>query len=220
MIKAVIFDFDGTLVDSVWVWKKVDDIFLSKRGLAVPEDLHQSIAGKSFSETAALFKERFGLTETTDAIKEEWLEISNSLYMQNVLLKPHVLETLDWLRKHSILCAIGSSNNRETIENICKQQGILQYFSCIITSCEAGKGKPAPDLFLAIAKKLQIEPSEMLVVDDIVEGIIGGKRAGMFTIGIYDQYYHNETELRNQADCYLTDISDIIPCIEKQKYKI
>ncbi len=209
MINAILFDFDGTLVDSVWIWKKVDEVFLHARNLDVPCDLHESIAGKGFSETAQYFKKRFSLPDSEEAIKQEWLTISNDLYMHDVALKPGVHDILEWLTQCGILCAIGSSNNYDTISSICTTHNIVHYFSCILTSCDVGKGKPAPDLFLEIANRIKVCPSRILVVDDIVEGIQAGKSAGMVTVGIFDEWYNNQIQLMTDADYYITSLSEL-----------
>ena len=72
MIEAVIFDLDGSMVDSMWVWKRIDQEYLGKFGIPLPEDLQKCIGGKSFSETAAYFKERFQLPDELETIKADW----------------------------------------------------------------------------------------------------------------------------------------------------
>lgn len=215
MIRAILFDFDGTLVDSIWVWKKVDDIFLTRRNTPVPSDLHSAIAGKGFSETAAYFKERFRLSESEDAIKNEWLAISDELYMHDVALKPGVMNVLEYCKQHTIQCAIGSSNNRAIIDRICTAHGIRDYFKTIVTSCDVGKGKPAPDLFLEIARQLSISPDNILVVDDILEGVHAGKAAGMTTVGIYDEHYDNHDALKRESDHYIYSLEELPDIVER-----
>ena len=77
--KAVIFDLDGTLVDSMWMWKAIDIEYLARFGLDCPDDLQKRIEGMSFSETASYFKERFGLEDSLEEIKEAWVDMSLSL---------------------------------------------------------------------------------------------------------------------------------------------
>lgn len=75
-IKAVIFDLDGTLVDSMWMWEDIDIEYLGRYGLSCPEDLQKAIEGMSFTETAVYFKERFGLPDSIEEIKEAWIAMS------------------------------------------------------------------------------------------------------------------------------------------------
>ena len=85
--KAVIFDLDGTLVDSMWMWKAIDIEYLARFGLACPDDLQKEIEGMSFSETAVYFKERFRLKESLDEIKNAWIQMSIEKYRKEVTLK-------------------------------------------------------------------------------------------------------------------------------------
>ena len=86
--KGVIFDLDGTLVDSMNVWKEIDVSYLGKHGYDVPDDLHDEIEGMSFTETAAYFKKRFCLKETVDEIKDCWNQMAYEKYCHEVALKP------------------------------------------------------------------------------------------------------------------------------------
>ncbi len=91
-IKAAIFDMDGTLVDSMWLWKTIDIDYLAKHNLELPEDLQESIEGMSFSETAAYFKKRFVIEDDVETIKEEWNTMAADYYQNKVPLKENVLE--------------------------------------------------------------------------------------------------------------------------------
>ena len=93
-MKAVIFDLDGTLVDSMWMWKQIDIDYLQRFGIELPEDLQASIEGKSFSETAMYFKERFELPDSLEQIKADWNEMAFDTYANKVPLKDGVADFL------------------------------------------------------------------------------------------------------------------------------
>ena len=80
-IQAVIFDLDGTLIDSMWMWKQIDIDYLARHGHPLPEDLQDCIEGMSFSETAVYFKERFGLSDSLDVIKTDWNRMAYNIYV-------------------------------------------------------------------------------------------------------------------------------------------
>ena len=93
---AVLFDLDGTLVDSMWMWKEIDIEYLGRFGLSCPPDLQKIIEGMSFSETAEYFKHRFQIPDSIDAIKADWIRMSIEKYRNEVPLKPGALRLLQY----------------------------------------------------------------------------------------------------------------------------
>lgn len=208
---AVIFDLDGTLVDSMWVWEKVDETFLGQLGIEVPSDMNKELEGKSFTETAIYFKERFKLEMSVEKIKQSWNEMGWEFYTQQVTLKKGVREFLELLSKQGIKMGIATSNSIELVRAVLKALDIERYFGQIKTSCEVGKGKPFPDIYLKVAEELQVEPSRCLVFEDIPNGVRAGKNAGMTVYGILDR---QEAELweetKNLADGHIEDYYQLI----------
>ena len=209
--RAVIFDLDGSLVDSMWIWKRIDIEYLGRYGINLPEDLQREIEGMSFSETAVYFKERFQLQESLEEIKETWNEMAYEKYTKEVPLKKGAVELLQFCQKKGILMGIATSNSRHLVESTVSALGISPYFQYIATSCDVSKGKPAPDVYLLVAEKLGVNPKECLVFEDIVMGIKAGKSAGMEVCAIEDEYslYQKEEKIK-LADYYIKDFSEII----------
>lgn len=210
-IDAVIFDLDGSLVDSMWMWHEIDVEYLGRYGLSVPEGLQQDIEGLSFSETAVYFKERFLLPDSLEEIKKCWNEMAWDKYMNEVPLKPGAGEFLRLCKERNIRLGIATSNSRELVTNVADTHGLHDYFSCIMTGCDVGKGKPAPDIYLAVAKKLSVLPGRCLVFEDIVPGILAGKAAGMKVCAVEDAYSLDQTEVKKAlADYYIRDFHEIM----------
>ncbi len=158
----VIFDLDGTLVDSMWMWKTIDIEYLARFGLEFPEDLQADIEGMSFTETAIFFKNRFKLPDPVDKIKRDWNEMAWDKYLNEVPLKEGVREFLDYLKEKQIPAGIATSNSKELVDLIINKHNISEYFKSIRTSCEVEKGKPSPDIYLLVAKDLKVEPLDAL----------------------------------------------------------
>lgn len=186
-IEAVIFDLDGTLIDSMWVWSKIDIEFLTKRNIEVPTDIDKEVEGMSFTETAQYFKERFKLDMSIEEIKTEWSQMAWEFYTKKITLKEGAREFLEILKEQGIKMGIATSNNIQLVEAILEALDIKAYFTQVRTSCEVGRGKPFPDIYLKVAEDLQVEPSHCLVFEDIPNGIRAGKNAGMRTWGIRDR---------------------------------
>lgn len=188
MIKAVIFDLDGSMVDSMWIWRSIDIEYLGRFGIALPDKLQADIEGMSFSETAAYFKERFALPDSLEQIKEDWNRMAWDKYEREVPLKKGVKELLDYCKANGILLGIATSNSRQLVETVVRAHHLESYFDCIMTACEVEKGKPAPDIYLAVSDTLKVSPADCLVFEDIVPGIQAGIAAGMKVCAVYDQY--------------------------------
>lgn len=209
-IEAVIFDLDGTLVDSMWMWKEIDAEYLSKYGIEVPSDLQQAVEGMSFSETAQYFKERFNLPDTVDVIKAEWNRIAWDKYGNEVPLKKGVIEFLHELRSRGIKTGIATSNSRELVNHVLKSLNITEYFDSVRTSCEAKKGKPAPDIYLLVADDLQVDPKYCLVFEDLALGVMAGKSAGMSVCAVFDPHSEDDKNRKRElADYYIDTYFDI-----------
>ena len=158
--KAVIFDLDGTLVDSMWVWTAIDEDYIRKYHLNPPEDFHEAMEGMSYTETAQYFLKIFPeLPHTVEEIKKEWYDMSVDKYTKEVTLKPGVKEFLEMLKEKGIRTGIATSNDRKLVEEFLKARQITHLFDTICTSCEVKKGKPAPDVYLKAAGQLGAEPS-------------------------------------------------------------
>ncbi len=210
-IDAVIFDLDGTLVDSMWMWKSIDEEYLGRYSIELPDDLQKCVEGMSFSETANYFKERFDLPDPIDQIKEDWNKMAWDKYLHEVPLKEGVLEFLRHLKANNIPAGIATSNSKELVALITERLGIEEYFSSIRTSCEVAKGKPSPDIYLLVAKDLGVEPERCLVFEDIVTGVMAGRNANMKVCAVYDKYSEEEQDEKIRlSDYYITSMSEII----------
>ena len=209
-IEAVIFDLDGTLIDSMWMWKQIDIDYLARHGHALPANLQDCIEGMSFSETAVYFKERFALSDPLDVIKDDWNRMAYDIYVNEVPLKPGVLAFLQYLKQQGIKTGIATSNSKELLQAVLESLGIAEYFDELHTSCEVKRGKPAPDIYLLVADRLGAEPEKCLVFEDIMQGILAGKAAGMKVCAVQDAYsLKQEAEKRETADWFIDGFEEI-----------
>ena len=205
-IKAVIFDLDGSLVDSMWMWRDIDIEYLGKFGIPLPENLQREIEGMSFSETAVYFKEHFNIPDSIEQMKEDWNRMAWDKYLHEVPLKEGVADFLNGCRDRGILLGIATSNSRELVENIADVHGFHNTFQCIMTGCDVAHGKPFPDIYLAVAEQLSVKPENCLVFEDIIPGIQAGKSAGMRVCAVDDDYsIADKAEKEALADYYIMD---------------
>lgn len=210
-IEAIIFDIDGTLMDSMCVWTDIDDIFLEKYGLEEPEGFHEGMEGKSYSETAQYFLDLFPtLPHTREDLEKEWHEMAYEFYAKKLTLKPGAYEFIKEMHEKRIKLGIATSNSRDLAEAGLSNNGVYEYMDSFWTACEAKAGKPNPAVYLCVAKDLGVEPSKCLVFEDVPMGILAGKNAGMKVCAVDDAFSATqEAKKRELADYYIKDYFDI-----------
>lgn len=210
-IKAVIFDLDGTLVDSMWVWEQIDLEFLTGRGLSMPQNFKYEVEGISFRQTADYFIRRFALDDTPEELMRIWNEMAYEKYCREVPLKPGVREFLASLKKKGIFTAIGTSNSYELTRACLESHRILEDVDYILTSDEVPNGKPAPDIYLKIAEHFQVSPDACIVFEDIPNGMLAASRAGMKVCGVEDSFSMDMTDRKKElSDYYITSYEELL----------
>ncbi|MDR1700107.1 MAG: HAD family phosphatase [Lachnoclostridium sp.] len=209
-IKAIIFDLDGTLVDSMWMWETIDIEYLARYGHVLPDWFQSKIDGMSFTETAVYMKRHFDIPETIENMKEEWNRMAWEKYQNEVECKKGSMEFLKYCRENKLKTGIATSNSPELTDLILTKHKMKPFLDSIHTSCEVEKGKPAPDIYLLVAKELNVMPEECLVFEDIIQGIRAGKSAGMKVCAVADDYSRdNEEEKRKLSDFWIDDFRQV-----------
>ncbi|MBR3928609.1 MAG: HAD family phosphatase [Clostridia bacterium] len=206
---AALFDMDGTLLDSMGVWADVDRHFFESRGMTVPEDYAHSISGLSFRQTAVYTKERFHLPESVDEILAEWNEMCEKEYVLNVLLKKGAKEYLLKLKKEGVKLAVATALPERLYKPALLRNGVYDLFDAFASTDEAGERKSTGRVYLLAAERLGVKPQECCVFEDITDGIIGAKNAGMKAVLVKDEANEkSRKESMHIADAYLEAYAD------------
>jgi HAD superfamily hydrolase (TIGR01509 family) len=210
--EAVIFDLDGTLIDSMGVWLQVDYEFLGKRNIPVPANLFEDVeGGNSFVEVAKYFKVKFQLDDSVESIMNEWTEMVEEHYRTDVKLKKDVLRLLKLLKKNNIKIGVGTSNSCHLAQTVLKANNVKDYFGSIVDGKNDIKGKPFPDIFLKAASELDVIPEKCLVIEDVLVGVQAAKNAGMTAYAIYDEHSkQNAVAMKDASDFYADNFAEII----------
>lgn len=210
-IKGAIFDLDGTLVDSMWVWSQIDIDYLKMKGYSMPKNLRNEISHLSFSQTAVYFKETFNLDDSIEKISDDWHNMAFNHYSNTVKLKLGVKDFLNSLKSFKIKIALATSNSIPLLEACLKNNGIYDYFDSITTTDEVSNGKDCPDVYLLAANKLGINPRDCLVFEDILPAVQSAKAANMKVIAVEDtECVDSKEDLIKYADKYIHSFVELL----------
>lgn len=206
-----IFDLDGTLLDSLWVWRQVDIVSLKRRGYDVPEDYAQAIAHMSFASAAQYTIDRFSLSESPEALMDEWYQMASIEYRDNVMLKPQVREFLEKVRTYKIPMAAATASEYTLISPTLKRLGVLDMFQNITTIQEVTRDKSFPDIYLLAAERLGVAPENCVVYEDILTGIQSANSAGFYTVGVEEPLsLPNRSKIKASANLYIESFADLL----------
>lgn len=199
--KGHIFDLDGTLTRSNHVWSKIDEEFLGKRGIKVPEDYFKQVSAMNFEQAAVYTNDRFSLGENIQDIMNEWFDMAVYEYTNVIELCGNAGEYVRKLKEQGRKIALATASTEELYKPVLKRNGILECFDCFVSTEQVKRGKGFPDVYELAAEKLGLEAKACVVYEDIVEGIKGAKAGGFFAVAcLNDHYSHDWDEMRESAD--------------------
>ncbi len=208
--KGAIFDLDGTVLHSMGLWKKVDELFFTSRNMPIPEGYIQAISPLGTVGAAHYTKNTYNIEESIEEIIEEWQSTAKREYAQNVTLKPHAKEYILRLKEQGFHLAVATASDPEMFGECLKKYGLADVFDFFITVNEVGKGKGHPDIYMKAAQRMGIEPSECMVFEDILTALRSAKSAGFYCVAMYDESSANDKEeIEKIADRFITDFEEM-----------
>ena len=206
--KCAIFDLDGTLIDSMWLWEAVDREFFEKRGIPYPEDYMTIVATMGVDKMARYTIERFGLADSPDEVIAEWRAMSEEAYRTKIHLKPGARAFLEYLRENGIPMALASVSPRHQVEAALTSNGIGSYFSEVATVEDVSRPKGFPDIYEFVAKKLGFAPADCLVFEDLAVAIEGARMGGFSAVAVTDPASASEEDRKRELSLCMVDRLD------------
>lgn len=204
MIQGVIFDIDGTLLDSMSVWRDAASRYLRQIGIEAEPGLDEKIAAMSIEEGAAYIRSNYKLTYSTGQIAAGVDGMVKDFYRHEVLAKDGVTELLKYLQARHIPMTAATSSERPNVEAAFRRLGIDKYIDRVFTCTEVGAGKTRPDIFDAACRFMGGQPSSIWVFEDAYYALMTAKSAGYRTVGVYDKASENDWEdIKKNTDLYM-----------------
>jgi len=209
MLQGVIFDMDGTLLDTMYYWEHVGEDYLRKLGKKAAPGLGQLMLAMSMEEGAEYLRTHYLPDLTIDEILQGIRGVCDDFYREAAQFKPGAREFMARLKERGIPFVLATATDRDQVELAMKRLGVLDEFHCILTSGEIGNSKEQPDIYLQAAKRMGTAPEHTWVFEDALHAAKTAKRAGFRLVGIYDDTSADaEPELRELSDCFVYDFKD------------
>ena len=210
--KAVIFDLDGTLIDSMGIWGKLDRELVEKRGHECPDDFEETISRMTPFQLYNYIAKKYGPPgETAEDVLNDLQDLITHKIVNVCPEKNRSWDFVRYCHSKGMKLGIASNNDKSTIYQLLEKQGVRDLFSTVRTSSEVPRTKPAPDVYLLAARDLGVNPKECLVFEDLPAGIQAGKSAGMTVCAVQDSYSDDWDDLkRSLADYYSSSYEDLL----------
>ena len=212
MMKAAIFDMDGTILDSMDMWRSFAPRFCEKYGIDWNEKLQTAVMTMSFVDAAGYFCEHFPhLGYEKDGLLELWFSLLALDYKAIVTVKPNVAAYLEKLNRQGIRCGVATMTEHPICDDALELHGLRRYFEFVITYEDAGmKGKEHPDIFLEAARRLGSEPADCVVFEDSLFAIKTARAAGFSVYGVDDNGKNDSAGIIPLCEKFIHDFSELL----------
>jgi HAD superfamily hydrolase (TIGR01509 family) len=207
---AVVFDLDGVIIDSEQVWNEAREQLVRERGGMWHEHATADMMGMSSKEWSQYMHDRLGVPMDPAAINDDVVRRVISIYERGLPLLPHAVETARELAARWPL-GLASSSNRPIIDLVLERSGLAPCFAVVISSEEVEHGKPAPDVYLAVARGLGVDPKDCVAIEDSTNGIKSAVTAGMRTIAVPNLHFPPADDVLAMATLVAPSLADVTP---------
>ena len=205
MIKGAIFDFDGTLVDSMFIWDTFGEDYLKLFGIEPKENLAETFKTFTLEQAAEYYRRHYGIKRTVKEIVEDINNMVAEIYRIKVILKPGVSDLLKRLQRSGVKMCVATVTDKAIVEEVLKRLGVREYFSAIFTCAEEGYNKETPEIYRQALKHIGTEKSETIVFEDVLHALKTAKNDGFTVAAVYDTHEPMQKEIKEISDYYITD---------------
>ena len=209
MIQGIIFDFDGTLFDSMFIWDTAGEVYLRSIGKEPEDDLQKVLKPMSLLQSAQYIREKYQIPLSVEDIMDGVNRTVEDFYFHTVEPKPGVIDFLEELHRRNIKMCIATATDRYQVEAALQRCKMRHFFFEIFTCTEVGIGKDRPDIFRKAMEHLQTDRNTTAVGEDAYHAAYTAKQDGFLVVGVYDSHESRQQELLRLTDLFLTDYLDL-----------
>lgn len=209
-MRAALFDLDGTLVDSMWVWDRLMVDFLTKYSLPKIPEVMEKVTHMSLVQSAPYVKAEYSLSMTAEEILNEWMEMVYHAYAEEIRLKAGAGEYLAALKKDGVRIGLVTACAPELCSACLKNNGIDGLFDAVVYVDDVGKGKNFPDIYIECLKRLGCKPTDAVLFEDILTGIRTAKKIGLRVVAVEEDNGADAEVFKQEADLYIKDFHEML----------
>ena len=209
IITGAIFDFDGTLFDSMHVWKGYKDNFFNYLGIELTEEDKDAFKGLFLRETFLLAIERFNLKYTYEELLSKLFDYIKARHLNETGPKNDIIEFLEKLKAKGVRIGIATATGEPALEAVLEKYGMLHYFSSIYSTYTVGASKTEPKVYDVVLREIGTEKETTWVFEDALYAAKTAKSNGYNVVGIFDKSEPNQDELRELVDIYIHNYKEL-----------
>ena len=209
MIKGAIFDFDGTLVDSMFIWDTFGEDYLRTLGKKPRENLTEAFKTFTLEQAAEYYRKNYGVTLSVEEIVDGVNDMVAEIYRTKVTLKSGVLEFLRDLQSKGVKMCVATVTDRPIVGGVLCNLGIRDFFTEIFTCAEVGYNKETPHIYRTALEVLGTKKDETVVFEDALHALMTAKNDGFPVAAVYDKHELRQTEMKENSDYYITNYETV-----------
>jgi HAD superfamily hydrolase (TIGR01509 family) len=208
-ITGAIFDFDGTVFDSMHIWKGVKFQFFDRIGLVLNEEQREEFKKLFLLDAIELAKTRFDLKMTDKELFDEFFTLIKEKYLADTEPKNDIIEFLEKLKAKGVKMGIATATGEPALVAVLEKFNMLQYFSCIYSTYTVGASKTEPKVYDVVLNELGTDKETTWIFEDALYAAKTAKKAGYNVVGIYDKSELEQEELKKFVDIYIHNYSEL-----------
>lgn len=208
-ITGAIFDFDGTLFDSMHVWKGIRYKIFDIIGVELTKEDEEAFKGLFLKETIVLAKERFNLQESYEELLGKLFQYIKNRYLTETEPKNDIIEFLQKLKSKGVKIGIATATGEVALEAVLEKYGMLHYFSAIYSTYTVGASKTEPRVYDVVLNELGTDKNTTWVFEDALYAAKTAKANGYNVVGIYDKSEPEQEELKKIVDIYINNYCEL-----------